>query len=58
MAEGVPTGPNPEDKLGWERGHSLIELLPAVMKAMLFLWDPIKTKMIVKFLVQLQMISE
>ena len=35
---------NPEDKHCWERGHHLLELLPAVMGRMFFLWDPMKVK--------------
>ena len=40
---------NPEDKLCWKREHHFLELLPDVIGSMLFLWDPVKTKMMVKF---------
>ena len=54
--------PNPEDKLCCEKGCHLIELFPAVTGVMLFLWDPIKAKMMTKFqdffLGQFQIISE
>ena len=36
--------PNPEDKLCLEKGHHLLELLPAVMGVMFFLWNPVKVK--------------
>ena len=46
----------------YKKGCCFLELLPAGMGMMLFLWDPVKTKMMVKFqdycLAELQIVSE
>ena len=39
---------NTKDKFYWERPLHFLELLPTVTGWMLFLWDSVKTKMIIK----------
>lgn len=40
--------PNTEDKFCWEGGHCFLELISTAMGAMVCLWDPVKTKTVIK----------